>query len=330
MFIYTVVDSVLRGVYAVVIALSTQRYRRCELISQKLKTLCTVLIILITFTAQAQQAPDNSNLSASYSKISDLNYAVAGDYHLLLDVYLPKDAINPPLIVYIHGGAWRSGSKDSVPIMPLIEDGFALASVEFRMSEQAMFPAQMHDLKAAIRFLRGNAKQLGYNANKIGVLGSSSGGHLAALMGVSNGDAALEGELGEYRDQSSAVQAVVSYFGASNLTSILDQSTPFGLNVRVPALDLFIGGQPADQTELARLASPVFHVDADSAPLFMLHGDQDPQMPINQSHELHSAYKQHGVPVQFEVVHGSAHGGAAFYDASNNALVSAFLNTYLR
>ena len=122
----------------------------------------------------------------------------------------------------------------------------------------------------------------------------------------------------------------MSYFGASNLMTILAQSTPFGLNMRVPSLTGLYGGPPDERTELARLASPIFHVDASDPPLLLLHGDQDPQMPINQSHEIHGAYEELGLDVQFEVVHGAGHGGAAFFDAERSALVLAFLDRTLR
>jgi acetyl esterase/lipase len=193
-----------------------------------------------------------------------------------------------------------------------------------------MFPAQIHDIKAAIRYLRGNADDFGYNASQIGILGTSSGGHLVSVMAVSNANAQMKGTGGDYLDQSSDVQAVVSYYGASNLTTILDQSTPRGLRVRMPALDLLIGGQPKDQQVLARLASPVFHVSANAAPLLMLHGDQDPQMPINQSHELYFAYQEQGQEVQLEVVHGAAHGGPLFVNDGNNTIVKEFLDRHLR
>ena len=101
------------------------------------------------------------------------------------------------------------------------------------------------------------------------------------------------------RDVVSDVQAIVSYYGASNLTTILSQSTPFGLSVREPALDLFLGAQPDEAREIAEMASPVFHVDADDPPLLLLHGDQDPQMPINQSHELEGAYRLYGLSYNF-------------------------------
>ena len=112
--------------------------------------------------------------------------------------------------------------------------------------------------------------------------------------------------------------------------TILKQSTPHGLSVRVPALELLLGGQPEDQHELAKLASPVFHVDADDPPLLMLHGDQDPQVPINQSHELHALYKESKLDVHFEVVHGAAHGGDFFFDKERTRLVIDFLNRTIR
>jgi dipeptidyl aminopeptidase/acylaminoacyl peptidase len=164
----------------------------------------------------------------------------------------------------------------------------------------------------------------------VAVAGSSAGAHLAALAGVTNGHAALEGSIGEHRGVSSEFQAIVSYFGASNFTTILKQSTPHGLNVRVPALELLLGGSLEAVSEIARLASPVSHVDRNDPPLLLLHGDQDPQMPINQSHELQGKYEELGLPVHLEVVHGAAHGGVAFYDAKRTALVKTFLDKHLR
>ncbi len=286
-------------------------------------------LVFIATCSLAQQSLDISEPS-SFTKSADILYGVVDGHELKLDLYMPKDAANPPLLIYVHGGAWRGGSKERVLTTAFVEDGYAMASVEFRLSGDAMFPAQIHDIKAAIRFLRGKAQSHGYDATRIGILGSSSGGHLVELVGVTNGHEELEGEVGAYLDQSSDVQAIVSYFGASNLTTILKQSTPHGLSVRVPALNLLLGGQPEDKVELAQLASPVFHVDATDPPLLMLHGDQDPQMPINQSHELHNAYKEYDLQVQFEVVHGAAHGGEQFRDEKRVALVETFLDNQLR
>jgi acetyl esterase/lipase len=255
----------------------------------------------------------------------DIEYAKVGEVPLTLDLYLPHGKAREPLIVWVHGGAWRSGSKKSMPLSKMIDEGYPIASVDYRLSTQAKFPAQVHDIKAAIRFLRGHGEQWRLSTKKIVVAGDSAGGHLAALVGVSNGNAELEGNVGIDQNQNSDVQGIISFYGAANLTTILKQSTPHGLEVRVPAIDLLLGGQPEAVPELARLASPVFHVDRHDPPLLLLHGDQDPQMPINQSLELLGAYKKVKAPVQLELVHGAGHGGAMFYDAERLAIVESFL-----
>ncbi len=260
--------------------------------------------------------------------IGDVEYARVGDVALKLDLHIPRGKMHSPLIVWVHGGAWRSGSKKSMPLTKLVEDGYAVASVEYRLSTQAKFPAQVHDIKAAIRFLRGHSRDWRVASKEILIAGDSAGAHLAALVGVSNGNAELEGDVGNDRTQSSAVRGIISYYGGANLTTILQQSTPHGLSVRVPALELLLGGQPEDFPALVRLASPVFHVDPHAPPLLLLHGDQDPQMPINQSLELCGAYQRVNAPVQLEIVYGAAHGGAAFYDAERLKVVKKFLRRH--
>jgi len=255
----------------------------------------------------------------------DVVYATVDGRGLALDLYLPAGVDTPPLLVWVHGGAWRFNDKTSEVPLGFVRNGFALASLDFRQSTEARFPAQAHDIKAAIRFLRARAGDYGYRADRIAIAGNSSGGHLAALVGVTNGHRELEGTVGADLPQSSDVQAIISFYGASNLTTILDQSTPFGLGVREPALELLLGALPERAGAMARLASPVFHVDADDPPLLLLHGDQDPQMPINQAHELQGAYEALGLDVTFHVLHGSVHGGPEFYQGEPLALAVAFL-----
>jgi acetyl esterase/lipase len=257
-----------------------------------------------------------------------LTFARVDDLALKLDLYQPD---GPPAgtIVWVHGGAWRSGSRESVDLKGLVALGWAVASVDYRLSPQARFPAQAHDLKAAIRWLRAHAGQFGLPPGRFIIAGSSAGAHLAALVGVTNGHPALEGAVGEDAATSSAVQAIVDLYGASNLTTILSQSTPHGLSVRVPALELFLGAQPDVIPEVARLASPVFHVDAGDPPLLLMHGDQDPQMPIEQSRELAAAYQRAGRPVEFHVVRGAGHGGPAFTTDESLRTIDAFLRRHL-
>ena len=254
----------------------------------------------------------------------DITYATVDGKALALDLYLPPGVRTPPLVVWVHGGAWRSGTKAQPP-MAFVQNGYAMASLDFRQSVDARFPAQVHDIKAAIRFLRARARDYGYRVDRIAIAGSSSGGHLAALVGVSNGEKALEGSVGAYPGESSNIAAIIDYYGASNLMTILAQSTPHGLSVRRPALDLLLGAQPDAVTPLAELASPVTHVGANDPPLLIFHGDQDPQMPINQSHELQGAYEKAGLDVAFDVVHGAAHGGDAFFAPDRVARAVAFL-----
>ncbi len=262
----------------------------------------TIGFLVIPNLSQSQASP----------KYKDIVYAAVDGKELRLDIYMPTATTSPHLLIWVHGGAWRSGTKESVPKV-FVENGFAVASLDFRQSTEARFPAQVHDIKAAVRFLRAKASEYGYRGDKFAIAGSSSGGHLAALVGVSNGNKELEGTIGNYLNQSSDVQAIVDYFGASNLMTILSQSTPFGLNMRKPALKLLLGASPDSVKILAQLASPVMHVDKSDPPLLIFHGEQDPQMPINQSHELEGQYKKSGLDVEFDVVHGAAHGGDAFF-----------------
>ena len=260
----------------------------------------------------------------------DVVYATEAEQKLRLDVSRSRSSRKCPVIIWVHGGAWRAGSKDRVPVTGLLDHGFAIASIDYRLSPVAEFPAQVHDIKAAIRFLRANGATYNFDPDHFVIAGSSAGGHLAALVGVSNDVVALEGSVGNNSSFSSNVQGIVSFYGATNLQTILSQSTPHGLSVRVPALQLLLGGQPSEQQDLAKLASPVAHVDSTDPPLLLIHGDQDPQMPINQAHELHGKYKQLGLPVEFEVVHGGAHGGKQFFDNEMLDHVAEYLKTGLQ
>ena len=266
----------------------------------------------------------------SYKKLTDIPFIKNHVKNQKLDLYLPSKVKNPKLLVWIHGGAWRRGDKKSVPVKQLLKKGYAIASVNYRLSPEAKFPAQIHDLKASIRFLRANAEKYGYKAEKIAILGSSAGGHLVALLAVTNGHKELEGNLGEHLNVSSDIQAAVNYYGPTNFMTILKQSTPHGLSVRVPALELLLGDRPEKKQELAKLASPVNHVDKNDPPMLIYHGDQDPQVPINQSHELYGKYLEHKLPCEFKVVYGGAHGGKGFFTDKQMSEIDKFLQSTLK
>jgi acetyl esterase/lipase len=286
-------------------------------------TFLFALIVGVSFDLEALAVGTNPALK-------ELTFATVEGTELKLDLMMPKAGEAPAgLIVWVHGGAWRGGSRKGCDLKAMVERGWAVASLDYRLSTVARFPAQIYDIKAAIRFLRAHAKDYGYSPTRFVVAGSSAGGHLAALVGVTNGDASLEGAEGDFPHESSKVQAMVVMYGASNLTTILKQSTPHGLEMRKPALDLLLGGQPEAVPELARQASPVFQVDPSDPPLLLMHGDQDPQMPINQAHELQGAYEKLNLPVVFKVMHGSGHGGPAFTEPASLTLIDQFLREHL-
>jgi acetyl esterase/lipase len=282
-----------------------------------------ILLFIVSLHSLSLTAQTDSSI------IRNIVYAKTGNTKLLLDLYMPHEKKDPFLIVWVHGGAWRSGSKE-LPPLGMLNFGYALASINYRLSEEASFPAPIYDIKASIRFLRANAKKYGYRSDKIIIWGSSSGGHYAALIGTTNNDNELEGNIGEYLNESSSVQAILDFYGPSNFMTILNQSTPHGISVRVPALTLLLG-KPVEQVpELARQASPVYQVDSTSPPIFIVHGDQDIQVPVNQSLELMAAYKKNNLQFQIEIIPGAGHGGDAYDKKELMETMNKFLETVLR
>ncbi len=287
-------------------------------------------LFLMVYLLSVSETVHSKEYSTTNIRLMEgVEYAVTEEQTLYLDIYLPPEFKQPPLVVFVHGGAWRAGTRTNPLILPLLNHGWAIASIDYRLSPVAPFPAQVHDIKAAIRYLRAKADEFGYKADRIAIVGVSAGGHLAALAGVTNGHPELEGNVGAFPNESSAIQVIASFYGASNLSTILSQSTPVGLKVRQPALQLLLGGLPDQQKELARLASPVSHIDSTDPALLLMHGDQDPHMPINQAHELNYHYVENGLTVQFEVIHGAGHGGEAFYNAAGIRLLDEFLKQHL-
>ena len=207
--------------------------RRCysEAIQVMHRIICHSSAILLWWLCLTTQAAETNR----FRIIRDVTYARVGELDLKLDLHLPGTKPRAPLMVWVHGGAWRSGSKKDMPLGKLVEEGYAVASVDYRLSTQAKFPAQVHDLKAAIRFVRGHGAGWRLPTKQILIAGDSAGGHLAALVGVSNGNAELEGDLGGDRAQSSDVQGIISFYGGANLTTILGQIV-LGLGGRRPKL----------------------------------------------------------------------------------------------
>lgn len=258
--------------------------------------------------------------------LKDLAYVPGGHALQKLDLYLPGQAAEHPLplVVWIHGGGWQAGSKEGCPVRPLVGKGYAVASINYRFSQHALFPAQINDCKAAIRWLRANAKKYNLDPDHIGVGGDSAGGHLVALLGTTAGVKELEGDEGNL-DQSSRVQAVVDWYGPTDFATV-----GRGLSDPNSPVSKLIGGPPQENKEKAAKASPITYVSKDAAPMLIMHGDKDNLVPISQSEELAAALKKAGVEVTFQVVKGNGHGGPDFLNPENRKRIADFFDKHLR
>ncbi len=240
----------------------------------------------------------------------DVEYARIDGRPLRLDLYLPTSISKPvPVIVYIHGGAWRAGSKATCPIVQLAGKGFAIVSIDYRLTDTAAFPAQIHDCKGAIRWVRAHAKEYGLDSDRVGVWGNSAGGHLVALLGTSGGIKELEGNVGGNLEYSSRVQAVADFCGPTSfrledlkgLEGAGEGKTPL-------AVVSLLGGTVQEKAELARQASPTSFVSPDDPPFFIAHGERDPIVPVSQARILAAALKKTNVDVTLHIDPEADHG----------------------
>lgn len=293
------------------------------------KWIVLFLIVVATFVCAGPVKAGASAQIQSAEVLKDLIYASINGRMLLLDLYLPTSGHRPvPVILWVHGGGWRQGSKENALGARLASEGYAVASINYRLSGEAIFPAQLEDCKAAVRWLRAHAADYGLDQNRIGAWGSSAGGHLAALLGVT-GDH-IEFDIGDNLAYSSAVQAVCDYYGPTDLTVI--GSTPgYTVHARADSAEsLLLGGAASANLQKAAAASPVSYISADDAPFLIVHGTNDPVVPPAQSKLLYDALVEAKVEADLHMVENAGHGGPEF--ASNEMLktVVSFFNRYLR
>jgi len=282
------------------------------------------VLAAVTAAAQPQPAP---RIPEGVKVERNLVYARTPQKDLLIDLYLPERAEGRlPVVLWVHGGAWRGGNKDRCPAMRLVPRGYAAASISYRLSQEAIFPAQIHDVKAAVRWLRANAARCNLDADRIAAWGSSAGGHLVALLGTSGGVKDLEGNLGNPKF-SSRVQAVVDFFGPTDMLQIGKFPSQIAHDAPDSPESRLLGGRALDHPDRARRANPITFVTKDDPPFLIMHGDRDETVPLNQSELLHAALKKASVEVTFEVVRGAGHG---FSGPQINAQVDAFLDRRLK
>ena len=297
------------------------------MISSWLRPLCFLAALSPTLGFAQSPAPLPEGVQAH----RDLAYVDNGHERHKLDLYLPEQAQGPlPVLIWVHGGGWQNGSKDACP--PLrdgyVERGYAVASLNYRLSGHAVFPAQIEDCKAAIRWLRAHAEQFGLDSQRFGVWGSSAGGHLVALLGTSSEVKAFD--VGAHLDQSSAVQAVCDYYGPTDFVAFVrTKGYESHAAANAPEAKL-LGGTVEEKPELAKRANPITHLSADDPPFLIVHGDRDPVVPLHQSELLFEALKKTGVSAHFHTIEGAAHGGAGFSGPEIETLVADFFAARLQ
>jgi acetyl esterase/lipase len=266
--------------------------------------------------------------------LRDLPYAGTDNPRQKLDLYLPRDrkGTDPlPLVAFIHGGAWLGGDRrgGAGQVGYLVASGhYVGASVGYRLSPEAPWPAQAHDVKAAIRWLRAHAGDYGYDPDRIAVMGSSAGGHLVAFLGTSGGVKDLEGDLGEEDTTSSRVQAVVDLFGPADFLTIADAPSQIDHAAPDAPEAKLLGGAIRDKPDAARAVSPITHVTKDDPPFLLIHGDADPTVPFDQSVRLDKALKAAGVPSALLRIEKGGHGG--FGNTAYRDRIRQFLDATLR
>ena len=271
-------------------------------------------------------------------KLSDIPYASDGHQMRTLDLYLPKDnqtLENPlPLIMIIHGGGWFGGDKDQDHYMlhgmrwAFLDAGYAVASVNYRLSGEAPFPAQIEDCKAALRFLRAHAGEYRIDGERVGLWGGSAGGNLVSLFGTSAD--VPEFEVGEYLDESTRVAAVCEFCGKTDLATLIADNPNREEIPLYREINQYIGGEIAEYRGTALAASPITYVTPDDPPFLIVHGDADPVNDYRHAVLFFNKLHQAGVEVTLVTLPNTAHDGPAFVSEATRNKVIRFFDEYLR
>jgi len=323
--------------------MSTLRFRRHTSVA-----MATAIVALAACgsdpAAPPSFPPGNTPLVPTTRTFSDAAYGALAQHRL--DVYLPATGNGPfPLVIWVHGGGWRNGDKAleaAAPQRRVLAAGYALASVGYRLSSVALWPAQIHDVKAAVRHLRANAAQYFVDTARFGAWGSSAGGHLVSLLGTSGGNSTLEGASLGNAAYSSRVKAVVDWFGPIDFNQMDPMLAAIGCHApgsvvhggpNSPEAQLL--GAPIGQVPaLVAQANPVTYVTPDDPPFFIQHGTADCSVPRGQSEHFRAVLAGAGGigagNVSLSLITGAGHGGAQFQTTANINDVIAFFDRTIR
>jgi acetyl esterase/lipase len=304
----------------------------------RLKILLLAIIIFFGFIAY----PKYSDTALVPSMIEpqtliDVAYATTSNTQKM-DIYIPAGAGPFPAVILIHGGAFKTGDKamDAEKAIKLAANGYVAISINYRLSGEAIFPAAVHDCKAAVRFIRANASMYRINPNKIGSWGASSGGNLSAILGTSGGDIYLEGSQGSYLNTSSTVQASIDWFGPINFATMVSEGLSLGFsssyNVNNESQYLGVDANNPANITIVNKANPTNYIDPSDPPIWIQVGSKDPLIPYTQSLNFYNTLKiKLGEnKVGYELIIGAGHGGTQFDTETNLSKAIEFLNEKLK
>lgn len=298
------------------------------------------LVLLATFSAAAQDLAaqkEKARAVAEKNQVEvrlDQSYADNDNPKQRLDLYLPKkrNTDKPlPVVVFIHGGGWARGDRIASvasTVSTARTGNYAAVSIGYRLTDEAKWPAQIYDCKAAIRWIRGHAKEFNLDGDHIAVWGSSAGGHLASLLGTSGGIKELEGGLGSFTQQSSRVTCVVNFCGPQDLTKPLMFDKEGKPVINDTAIVPLLGGTFEEKHAEAVAASPLTYVSADDPPFFNSQGTADQRVAYTNAEAIHAALQKVGVPSLLVPLTGGGHSSVNNVEMKHRA--EQFLAMYLR
>ena len=311
-------------------------FRGVTRMRNRLPLLLGLLAVLATSaTASAQQAErgGEARLPPGIEKHADLVYATIGQRELRVDVYAPTTRPESPIpaIVWVHGGGWRGGRKEGIARpAPMLERGYGLVSVEYRLSGEAIFPAAIADVKAAMRWVRANAARFGFDPSRLGAWGSSAGGHLVALLGTAHEVSQWDEMHEENSGISSRPDAVCNWFGPTDFLRMNDFPGRIDHDSADSPEARFIGVPIQEHPERTQLANPIRYVTPDDPPMLHMHGELDRAVPYNQSELLNAALEKAGIDTALYMVKGADHGFRNMQGDTSETLASRVAEFFAR
>jgi len=285
------------------------------------------MLALVIFTGATLHAQDADTLAIPGALLTrNIRYGTA-DPKQDFDLYKPAGkAGRLPLVIWIHGGGWRLGGKKNMDVPYLIGHGYAIASVGYRFSQDAVFPAQIRDCYAAVAYIFKHAAELGVDPHRVAVAGASAGGHLASLVGMSLNN--KRKDFG-FNGQRIAIKGVINFYGPGDLYAFHGDGAGYKVDSAGSSVSKMLGASPLVRPDLAKWASPATYVDKDDPPVLILHGDKDPIIHYYLGVLFYNVLRLAGVKATLITIPGAGHGGPEFSDAERQARVLEFLKTYL-